>query len=75
MLLLGALLPLVGVRRVIKRNSLRLLAMVFFSICVCLGINGCGGNFYTQAPQDYVVTITAASGTLQHTTTIDLTVP
>jgi hypothetical protein len=75
MLLLGALLPLLGLRRVIKRNSMRLLAMVLFSICVCLGINGCGGNFYTQSPHDYVVTITATSGTVQHTTTIDLTVP
>ena len=75
MLLLGALLPLLGLRRIIKRNPLRLLAMVLFSICVCLGINGCGGNFYTQSPLDYVVTITATSGTVQHTTTIDLTVP
>lgn len=39
-------------------------------------ISGCGAGtgFFTQAPQNYTVTITATTGNLQHTSTITLSV-
>jgi hypothetical protein len=74
-LMLAALLPLIGLCRATKRRWLRLLSMALLSIFISMGIGSCGGGFYSQPPQTYVVTITATSGTLQHSATIDLTVP
>ena len=70
-LLLGALLSLLGLRRV-RRRGLRLLLLS----CICiLGVSSCGGPFFNQPKQTYTVTITGASGTNSHSTTITLTVP
>ena len=74
-MLLGLLLPLIGMRRAIKRSLLSLMAMALLAICICIGITSCGGDFFTQAPRSYVVTITATSGTDQHSGTINLNVP
>jgi len=75
-LLLGLLLPLFGIgrtRRAFKRRTLFLIAL--FSFASALAIGGCGGDgFFTQPPQTYTITVTATSGALQHTATVDLTV-
>jgi hypothetical protein len=71
-LLLGILLPLLGLRR--ARKS-RWLAIVLLSAGIAMGITSCGGGFFTQSPQSYTVTITATSGADQHSATINLLVP
>jgi hypothetical protein len=71
-LLLGVLLPLLGLRR--ARKS-RWLAIVLLSAGIAMGIGSCGGGFFTQAEKTYTVTIMAISGTDQHSATINLIVP
>lgn len=75
-LLLGILLPLLGIRRarhVLKRRTLFLTTLV--SLGIALVISGCaGGGFFNQPPQTYPITVTATSGPLQHSTTVNLTV-
>jgi hypothetical protein len=74
--LLGVLLPLCGIRRVrrtLKRS--RLFLAVVFSFGIALGLSGCAGDgFFNQPPQTYTITVTATSGSLQHSTTVSLTV-
>ena len=73
------LLPLVGARR-LRRSSQRLqkllLAAVFlFAGAALAGLSGCGsGGSVPQQPQNYTITVTAASGTVQHTSTDTLSV-
>jgi hypothetical protein len=74
------LLPLAGVRR-LRRSSQRLqkllLAAVFlFAGAALAGLSGCGvdGNVPQQQPQNYTITVTAASGAVQHTSTVNLNV-
>ena len=74
-LLLGILLPLFGIRRArrtLKRSTLYMTALA--SLGVALAISGCGGGFFNLAPQTYPITVTATSGSLQHSTTVNLTV-
>jgi hypothetical protein len=71
-LLLGVLLPLLGLRR--ARKS-RWLAIVLLSAGIAMGISACGGGFFAQAEKTYAVTITATSGSDQHSATINLVVP
>jgi hypothetical protein len=73
-LLLGVLLPLLGLRRARKLGLRRLLTVALLSICI-MGISSCGGVFFTQPSQSYTITITATSGTDQHSATINLIVP
>jgi hypothetical protein len=73
--LLGILLPLFGIRlsrRTHKRPSLYLTALL--SLGIVLTISGCGGGFFNLAPRTYPITVTATSGSLQHSTTVNLTV-
>jgi uncharacterized repeat protein (TIGR01451 family) len=49
--------------------SLAASVIVLFAILV-----GCGGSTRQVTPQNYTVTVTAKSGSLQHTTTVTLTV-
>ena len=72
-------LPLVGAGR-LRRSSQRLgktllvAAFLVLSGTVLLGLGGCGsGNgFLAQQPKDYLVTVTATSGTMVHTSTVTL---
>ena len=69
-LLLGILLPLLGVRRL--RRGYFMTAIV--SLGIAAVISGCGGGFFNQPPKNYSITVTASSGALQHSTTANLTV-
>ncbi len=75
--LLGFLLPLAGMRR--GRRKLQrygfLLLFAVLSFGVVTGLSGCGsGGFFNQVAQTYNVTVTGSSGTVQHSTTVALTV-
>jgi sugar lactone lactonase YvrE len=78
-------LPLLRGRRI--RSKLARAPQTFFSVLFVLlggaaivGLTGCGsGGFFAQSPKTYTITVTAtatsaANTTLQHTTTVTLTV-
>ena len=53
------------------------MTLVFLAGAVATaGLTGCGANngFFGQAPQTYNITITATSGTIQHSVNATLTV-
>jgi hypothetical protein len=79
------LLPLLSARRI--RSKLVRVPRTFFSVlfvilgsAAILGLTGCGsGGFFAQPPQTYTINVTATATsagntTLQHTTTVTLTV-
>ena len=72
--LAALLLPLFARRRL----SVRLLRVLF--VCAGLGLlatlSGCssGNGFLTQSPANYTVSVTATSGTVQHTASVTLNV-
>jgi DNA-binding beta-propeller fold protein YncE len=73
------LLPLAGARR-LRRSSQRLrklmlTAVFLFAGAALAGLSGCGGNSAPQQqPQNYSITVTAASGVMIHTSTVALNV-
>ncbi len=74
-ILLGLLLPLAGIRRKGRRPAILWLWLLALSLGVFTGLGGCGaGGFFIQPAQTYTVTVTGTSGTLQHSSTIELTV-
>jgi hypothetical protein len=73
------LLPFAGkMRRSGKRlgRLCCLLLLLLASAGAITGLSGCGGGngYFVQAPQNYILTITASSGGLQHNSTITLNV-
>ena len=79
------LLPLLRGRRI--RSNIAKVPRTFFGVLIALlgsaailGLTGCGsGGFFAQSPKTYTITVTAtaasaANTTLQHTTTVTLTV-
>lgn len=74
------LLPIFGAGLYRKKGSAlpRYVAIILLlagSTGAIVGLTGCGGGgFFNQSPQTYAVTITATSGTLQHSTSVSLTV-
>ncbi len=74
--LLVPFVPLLGLRRMRRRLRrdgwlfmVALLALIAFA-----GVSSCGGGgFFNQSPQTYTVTLTATSGTVQHSVTFTLT--
>lgn len=74
------LLPFAGARH-LRQSSRRLARLGPFALLLAvgsltIGVAGCGaGNgFFGQAKKTYTVTITATSGTVQHSTAVTLTV-
>ena len=79
-LLLGLLiLPLARKwRRAGRRLGRASMMLLVLAGCTAsfLGLTGCASRngFFAQSPQTYTVTITAASGSLSHSTNVTLTV-
>jgi trimeric autotransporter adhesin len=50
--------------------------MLAAGLAAMAGLSGCGSSsgFFAQHQQTYTITITATSGTLSHSTTVELTV-
>lgn len=72
--ILWPLLALGRAGRRLRRGGSHLL-LVLLSVAVVFGISACGGNgFFNQPPQTYTATITAKSGTAQHSLTLKVTV-
>jgi hypothetical protein len=74
-LLLGFLLmPLAGMRRVRRHRMFVLFASV--TLVGVMSLSGCGGQngFNSQAPENYTITVTAASGQLSHSFNVTLNV-
>ena len=71
------LLPFAGARR-LRSTSKKMAGTLYIllAVCFCIGMTGCGsGNgFLIQSARDYAVTITASSGTISHTSTVNLNV-
>jgi len=77
---LAALLviPLLGLRkRLRKLNSGRMLSCLLLlaaTLTPTLLLSGCGGGYFAITSQTYNVTVTGTSGSIQHSTTVTLTV-
>lgn len=77
------LLPLLGVKRKRLLRGGKNAGRAIFVVLVLLagamtmaGLSGCGNRngFFGQAPQNYPITITATSGTIQHSVNVTLNV-
>jgi len=73
------LLPLLGVRRL--RQRLRQLprgaGLCLAALAVLVGLtalSGCAGGYFGPQPKTYIITVTGTSGSLQHSTTVTLTI-
>jgi hypothetical protein len=78
-LMLGLLLPFAGKigRPVGKSNRLIVLFLLAISSISVVGLTSCGGKntgFLGNAQTNYTLTVTATSGALSHSTTLNLTV-
>jgi len=70
------LLPFATLKRVRKSSRYLCLFIVLLAgIAAAAGLTGCGYNgngFFGQTPKTYTITITATSGTIQHSTAVTL---
>ena len=77
-LLFGLLLPLAGAKRFRERlTKLPQMLLLFggLSLGLVAGLGGCGSGGFLGSPQgqtNYTITITATSGTLVRTSTVQL---
>jgi len=73
------ILPFANIRKMRKtaRRSLLTIVLLLVGITATIGLAGCGYNgngFFGQAPKAYNITITATSGTIQHSVNVTLNV-
>ena len=70
------LLPFIAKRNVREKMKGRMLLLVLLMIGVTATLTGCGSTsgFTLQSPQTYTLTVTATSGTLEHSQTVTLIV-
>jgi hypothetical protein len=71
------LLPFAGKRLSRKAGALGCLLLIGIATASLMGLAGCGkssSGYNGQGPQSYNLTITATSGSLSHSTTVNLTV-
>ena len=57
-----------------RRKNWRMWLFGFSVFAICIGLAACGGSSSPPSPQTFMVTVNATSGTLQHSTTINVTV-
>jgi len=67
------LVPLAALWRP-RRGPVRLALWLLLALSSFGAITGCGGGYFNQPEQSYVITVTGASGDLAHNTTATLTV-
>jgi CSLREA domain-containing protein len=69
-------LPVAAKRRVREKLKGRMLLLVLLMAGLTATVTGCGSQngFLLQSPQTYMLTVTATSGTLQHSQTVTLIV-
>jgi hypothetical protein len=68
------LLPWFGVRRVRRRLARARLLTLLLGLASLGALAGCAGGYFGPGPQSYTITVTGTSGTIQHSTTVTLTV-
>jgi trimeric autotransporter adhesin len=70
------LLPFMAKRSVREKLKGRMLLLVLLMAGMTVAVTGCGTNngFFLQSSQTYTLTVTATSGTLQHSQTVTLNV-
>ena len=68
----GVLALLFSDRR--RRKNWRMWLFGFSVFALCIGLAACGGNSGPPPPQNFMVTVNATSGALQHSTIINVTV-
>jgi hypothetical protein len=75
------LLPLAGARRMRRSASaagryIFMMLVLLAGVLTTMGLTGCGthNGFFGHAPQTYKITITATSGTIQHSVNTTLIV-
>jgi sugar lactone lactonase YvrE len=78
-LVFAVLLPLLGIsglrrRRWGFRGAIRLMVLLTAGILVTWSVSGCGGNVSGVLGRSYSISVTAASGSVQHTAFVDVTV-
>jgi hypothetical protein len=68
------LVPLFGASRMRRRGRKPgpWLCLLLLTGMAATLLSGCGGRFFAQSPKTFPLTITATSGTLQHTTSVTL---
>ena len=57
-----------------RRKNWRIWLFGFSVFALCIGLAACGGSSSPPPPQNFMVTVNATSGALQHSTTINVTV-
>jgi hypothetical protein len=72
------LLPLLGTKKMRRqgRRINRWLCLLFLlcGLAASAALSGCGGSYFSQAPKDYTITVTATAGSLQHNFNVTLNV-
>src|SRR6185312_17157782 len=78
-LVFAVLLPLLGISGLRRRwrgfrGAIRLMVLLTAGILVTWSVSGCGGNVSGVLGRSYSISVTAASGSVQHTAFVDVTV-
>jgi len=75
-LLLAVLLPMFGMRKMRRALRLQMLPsmLILLGVLMATGMSACGGGTSLPAPQTSAMTLTATSGAVHHSVTLDLTI-
>jgi hypothetical protein len=77
-LALALFLPLFGTKKMRRqgRRMSRWLCLLILAVgmAASAALSGCGGSYFSQAPKDYTLTVTATASSLQHSFNVTLNV-